>query len=55
MSAVILDWPDGMPDSIVAEVVEASRLDEGEAELVVDIVASRVVEAIAEGLLEVRR
>lgn len=50
---VILDWPDGMPDEIVDEVVEASGIDEGAAELVVDIVAARVVEAIAAGLLEV--
>lgn len=50
---VILDWPEGMPDSIVDEVVEATGIDEGAAELIVDIVASCVVEAIAAGLLEV--
>lgn len=50
---VILDWPEGMPDSIVAEVVEATGIDEGAAELIVDIVASCVVEAVAAGLLEV--
>lgn len=53
MSVVILDWPDGMDDEIVDEVVEATGIDEGSAELVVDIVAARVVEAIAAGLLEV--
>jgi hypothetical protein len=52
---VILDWPEGMPDEIVDEVIEATGIDEGTAELAVDIVAARVVEAIAEGLLEVRR
>lgn len=50
---VILDWPEGMPDAIVDEVVEAAGIDEGAAELIVDIVASRVVEAISAGLLEV--
>lgn len=50
---VILDWPDGMPDDIVDEVVEATGIDEGTAELAVDIVAACVVEAIAAGLLEV--
>jgi hypothetical protein len=50
---VILDWPEGMPDEIVDEVVEATGIDEGTAELAVDIVAARVVEAIDAGLLEV--
>ena len=54
MATVHLDWPKGVQESIAAEI-EFLGIDEGTAEMAVDIVASRLVVEIASGRIKERR
>lgn len=53
MANVILDWPDGMQESIAADLADFLSIDESDAMDAVDLVAARLVQAIATGELQV--
>jgi predicted transcriptional regulator len=55
MANVILDWPDGMQESIAVDLVGFLGIDESDAMDAVDLVAGRLVEAIATGQIKVGR
>lgn len=55
MSTVILNLPADLTAALVADLMEATGLDEGPAEMAVDVAASRLIEAIATGAVLVRK
>lgn len=53
MANVILEWPDGMQESIAADLVGFLGISESDAEDAVDLVAARLIVAIGSGQLKV--